>query len=64
MLYGDAGNHLHALVSLRAEIDAHIPEIVAAAREQNITWSVIARQLELTTSQARQTHEGDAPRHP
>jgi hypothetical protein len=63
MLYGDAGNELHALASLRAEIDARIPGVVAAARDQYITWSTIARQLGLTTSQARQRYQGEAPRH-
>ena len=63
MYYGDAGLELHALASLRAEIDARIPHVVADARDQNITWTVIAGQLGLTTSQARQLYQGDAPRH-
>ena len=34
MYYGDAGLELHALTSLRAEIDARIPHVVADARDQ------------------------------
>jgi hypothetical protein len=62
MLYGDAGNELHALASLRAEIDARIPEVIAEARDQYITWSAIARQLGLTTPETRQRYQGEAPR--
>jgi hypothetical protein len=64
MHYGDAGLELHALASLRAEIEARIPPAVSDARQQNITWTAIASQLELTASQARQLHQGDAPRNP
>lgn len=62
--HGDAGLELHALASLRAEIDARIPAVVADARDQNITWTAIAGQLGLTASQARQLYQGDAARHP
>ena len=64
MYYGDAGLELHALTSLRAEIEARVPHAVADARDQNITWTAIAGQLGLTASQARQTYQEDAPRHP
>ena len=63
MYYGDAGLELHALTSLRAEIDNRIPAVVADARDQNITWTAIAGQLGLTASQARHLHHGDASRH-
>ena len=63
MHHGDAGLELHALASLRAEIDARIPPAVADARDQNITWTAIAGQLGLTASHARQLYQGDAPRH-
>lgn len=62
MHYGDAGLEIHALTSLRAEIDARIPAAIADARDQNITWTAIAGQLGLTPSQSRQLHRGDAPR--
>lgn len=62
MYYGDAGLELHALTSLRAEIDNRIPAVIADARHQNITWTAIAGQLGLTASQARHLHQGDAPR--
>ncbi len=64
MYYGDAGLELHALASLRVEIDNRIPAVVADARDQNITWTAIAGQLGLTASQTRHLHQGDAPRHP
>ena len=64
MHYGDAGLELHALASLRAEIDARIPAVVADARDQNITWTAIAGQLGLAASQARQLYQGDTARHP
>jgi hypothetical protein len=64
MHYGDAGLELHALTSLRAEIDARIPAVIADARDQNITWTAIASQLGLTASQTRQIYQGDTPRHP
>lgn len=64
MYYGDAGLELHALTSLRAEIDARIPHLIADARDQNITWTAIAGQLGLTASQARHHYRGDAPRQP
>jgi hypothetical protein len=63
MYYGDAGLELHALISLRDEIDARIPHVIADARDQNITWTAIGGQLRLTASQARQHYQGDAPRH-
>jgi hypothetical protein len=63
MYYGDAGLELHALASLRAEIENRIPHVVADARHQNITWTAIASQLQHTPSQARQHYQGDAPRH-
>ena len=64
MYYADAGLELHALASLRAEIDNRIPAVVADAQDQNITWTAIAGQLGLTPSDARQHYPGDAPRHP
>jgi hypothetical protein len=63
MYYGDAGLELHALASLRAEIDARIPPAVSDARDQNITWTDIAAQIEPTTAQTRHRYQGDAPRN-
>jgi hypothetical protein len=63
MYYGDAGLELHAVASLRAEIDARIPHVVADARAQNITWTDIANQLGTTANHVRQLYQGDAPRH-
>jgi hypothetical protein len=63
MHYGDAGLELHALASLRAEIDARILPVVADARDQNITWTAIAGQIGLTPSQARHLYNRAAHRH-
>jgi hypothetical protein len=53
MLVGDCLAHLHALVSLRAQIQARLPEVVAGARDQDHTWRDIAGQLGLTAAEAR-----------
>lgn len=53
MLVGDFLAHLHVLVSLRAEIHAQLPEVVATAREQGHTWGDIARQLGVSAPEAR-----------
>ncbi|HZT66871.1 MAG TPA: hypothetical protein VFA11_13870 [Acidimicrobiales bacterium] len=53
MFVGDACAELHAMVSLRAQIDAWIDDTVAAARDQGTTWTVIGRQLGLPASEVR-----------
>jgi len=53
MLRGDCLAELHAMVSLRAEIQARLPEVVAGARDQCHTWGDIARQLGVTAAEAR-----------
>lgn len=53
MLVGDCLARLHALVSLRAEIQARLPEVVAGARDQDHDWRDIARQLGVTAAEAR-----------
>lgn len=53
MLEGDRLAHLHALVSLGAQIQAQLPEVVAGAREQGHTWRDIAGQLDMTAGEAR-----------
>jgi len=45
MHFGDAGADLHAVVSLIAEARDRLPRTVADARDQQHTWTEIARQL-------------------
>jgi hypothetical protein len=45
---GDSGVHLHALASLLAQAHALLPEAVAAARAQELTWTEIGQLLDLT----------------
>lgn len=56
---GDALAHLHVLVSLRAQIQAQLPEVVAGAREQGHTWGDIARQLRVSAADARRRYAFD-----
>src|SRR5260370_6147655 len=51
--YGDAGARLSVLVSLLAEGEAWLPELVADARAQCYAWSAVADRLATTVSVAR-----------
>jgi len=42
---GDAGVHLHALTSLLAQGRRQLPEAVAQARDQGLTWHEIGQLL-------------------
>ena len=53
MYVGDAGAELHALASLRAQIEARLSEAVVAARDQLAPWAVIGAQLGLKARDAR-----------
>ena len=55
MRLGDALAELHATASLAEQIEARLPVIVAAARDQDYGWDDIAEQLGVTaaTAQAR-----------
>jgi hypothetical protein len=49
---GDTGVTLHLLASLHHQIQAHLPNAVADARDQNYTWTQIARLLGTTRAAA------------
>ena len=53
---GDAGATISALVSLAAEIDAHLPAADADARDQDYRWSDIADRLATTETTARRRY--------
>jgi hypothetical protein len=49
---GDTGVHLHALASLLAQARALLPDAVADARDQDLTWTDIGQLLGLTAATA------------
>jgi len=49
----DAGAVLSCLASLIAEAQGRLPDAVAAARDQDYTWSEIGTRLAITASAAR-----------
>jgi hypothetical protein len=53
MWSGDAGAVLHALASLSAQIQQWLPDAVADARDQEYSWSEVARLIGVTTATAR-----------
>lgn len=53
MQLGDRLAELHAMASLRAQIHAWLPIVVAGARDQGHTWDDIAAQLGVTPAAAR-----------
>lgn len=56
MRLGDHLAELHALVSLRAQIDARLPTVAVAARDQGHRWTDIAGQLGMTPDRARRRY--------
>jgi hypothetical protein len=52
----DAGAALSCLASLVAEAQSRLPDAVAAARDQDYTWSEIAARLATTASAARRRY--------
>jgi hypothetical protein len=42
---GDTGVHLHALASLLTQAHALLPDAVADARDQDLTWTEIGQLL-------------------
>ena len=56
MRLGDHLAELHALMSLRAQIDARLSTVVAAARDQDHRWTDIAGQLAMTPDAARRRY--------
>ncbi len=49
---GDSGVHLHALTSLLAQAQRQLPEAVAQARDQGLTWQEIGQLLGVTPAAA------------
>ncbi len=49
---GDAGVHLHALTSLLEQARRQLPEAIAQAREQGLTWHEIGQLLGITATAA------------
>ena len=57
---GDSAVHLHALASLLAQAERLIPDAVAAARDQELTWDEIGQLLGLSAAAARR-YRGATP---
>jgi len=49
---GDTGVHLHALTSLHAHAQQLMPDAVAQARDQGLTWHEIGQLLGITAETA------------
>ena len=56
---GDSAVHLHALASLIAQAQAHLPDAVAAAREQDYTWAQIGQLLNVPPGTAARRYRGE-----
>lgn len=56
MRLGDALAELHVTVSLLAELQARLPAVVAAARDQDHSWADIADQLGVSAAAARRRY--------
>ncbi len=53
MWSGDAGAVLHALASLAAQVNEWLPDAVADARDQEYSWSEVARLVGVNTATAQ-----------
>ena len=60
MLEGDALAAIHATVSLIAQAQATLPNLIADARDQDHTWADIALQFGVTPTAAIARHLGRA----
>jgi hypothetical protein len=58
---GDTAVHLHALASLLAQSHRLLPDAVAAARDQELTWEEIGQLLGLSSSTAARRYRHAAP---
>ena len=58
---GDSGVHLHALASLLAHAQQLLPEAVAQARDQELTWNEIGQLLGLAASTAARRYPTPPP---
>lgn len=55
---GDSGIHLHALASLLAQAQRLLPEAVAQARDQGLTWQEIGQLLGVSAATAARRYRG------
>jgi hypothetical protein len=49
---GDSGVHLHALISLHTHAEHLLPDAVAQARDQGLTWQEIGQLLGISATAA------------
>jgi len=54
---GDSAVRLHALASLLAQAHVLLPEVVAQARDQDLTWDQIGQLLGLTATTAARRYQ-------
>jgi hypothetical protein len=56
---GDSGVHLHALTSLHAHAQKLLPDAVAQARDQGLTWHEIGQLLGITAATAAHRYRNE-----
>ena len=61
---GDSAVRLHALASLLAQAQALLPDAIAQAREQDLTWDQIGQLLGLTGQAAARRYRAHAATSP
>ena len=61
MWQGDAGATLHALASLRNQINDWLPDAVIDARDQDYSWTEIGQLLGLGTRAVQHLHAKRTP---
>ena len=60
---GDTGVHLHALASLIAQAQRLLPDAVAQARDQELTWDEIGRLLGVSGATAARRYRPTTRAH-
>ena len=60
---GDSGVQPHALASLLAQARQLIPDAVADARDQDLTWTEIGQLLEISAATAARRYRAASPAH-
>lgn len=61
---GDSAVHLHALASLIAQAQRLLPDAVAQARDQELTWDEIGQLLGLSGPTVARRYRGATPALP
>jgi len=56
---GDSGVHLHALTSLQAHAQQLLPDAVAQARDQGLTWPEIGQLLGVSAATAAHRYRNE-----